>query len=364
MSDRSGEKTSDSNAQGTAAGGAPNASQADWFLPAIAQQGTVDHCFSAVLDQIERRGAFIRALRQTMRAEGTLDRDVITIIGDSIRGLENTLSFRLGILNPEREAAWFRQPLSRSAGPFASSILTEPVFAPYDFDRQGEVRTRIRQAWNKHIVGDIPFSADISCLWKTLLKLNADLEQAVILSQPFEELRLDAMPDGLPSDLESAALRAFLINVRNTIQQNRRRLDDCFRTLWGASEQFWDAQSKVRAKKSGASSARPTSTTTSFRDSKDSGAPRGFRASDGAQEMRDEFRRRRQSRGFVSHSRGMREALTYMGFEEMPTAEILRKRYLTLARKFHPDCEGGSDDAFKNLSKAYDLIADRVGMPR
>lgn len=334
----------------------------DWFMAAITCNGAVDQCFAAVLTELERRSSFVRALRQTMRAEDTIEKDLITLIGEKIRSLENTLSFRLGILSPEREASWFRQPSNRSAGPFASSLLTEPVFAPYEISLQAELKSKIRQQWARHEYKALPFKADSPCLWKTLLKLNADHEQAVTLSQPFETLRLDRLPDGLPPEFESTSMRAFLINVRAAAMQNRKRLNDCFRSLWAASDTFWEAQQKLHIKKT--AHATGAKEGASARDN----SKRGFRASAGAQEMRDEFRRRRkehqQSRAFMAFSHIVRDALEIMGFDEMPSADILRKRYLSLAKKHHPDCDGGSEDSFKQLAKAYDLLSDRLNLGR
>lgn len=345
---------------------ASNPQSPDWFFSAITSAGPVDQCFATVLTELERRNLFVKSLRQTMRAENTTEKDLITLIGERIRSLENTLSFRLGILSPEREAPWFRHPSNRSAGPFASSILTEPVFAQYDSDKVADLRIRIKQLWTRHECTALPFRSDSPCLWRTLLKLNADHEQAMTLSQPFESLRLDRLPDGLPLDMDSPSLRAFLINVRAAAMQNRKRLNDCFRSLWSASDSFWDAQKKVSAKRATAEYTGPHKEGATSKDQAEK--PRGFRAAAGAQEVRDEFRRRRkeqqQSRAFMAFSHILRDALEFMGFDELPSPEILKKRYISLAKKHHPDCDGGDEDAFKQLAKAYDLLCDRVGAPR
>ena len=337
--------------------------KADWFITAITSAGAVDQCFSAVLDELERRTSFVRALRQVLRAEESADKDLVTLVGERIKSLENTLSFRLGILSPEREAAWFRQPSNKSAGPFASSLLTDPVFTPYDVEKLPELRIKLRQLWTRHECSDLPFQGSGPSLWKTLLKLNVDHEQAMTLPIPFAALRLDRLPDGLPADLDSSAIRAFLINVRAAAMQNRKRLNDCFRSLWAASDLFWETQSKAHSKRAGGTPNGKEGAT-----AKDSAyRPRGFRASTGAQEVRDEFSRRRkeqQTRGFIAFSNVLRNALEFMGFDEMPAPETLRKRYIALARKHHPDCEGGNEDSFKQLAKAYGLLCDRIGLSR
>ena len=53
-----------------------------------------------------------------------------------------------------------------------------------------------------------------------------------------------------------------------------------------------------------------------------------------------------------------REALDVFGFVDYPTHDELRRRYLELAKKLHPDAVGGSDDEFKHLSKAYHHLSD------
>jgi hypothetical protein len=49
-----------------------------------------------------------------------------------------------------------------------------------------------------------------------------------------------------------------------------------------------------------------------------------------------------------------------MGFDDYPSVESLRQRYLAMAKKLHPDLQGGNDGAFKILSNAYSHLARRL----
>ena len=53
-----------------------------------------------------------------------------------------------------------------------------------------------------------------------------------------------------------------------------------------------------------------------------------------------------------------------MGFDDVPSPDTLRKRYLTLAKNYHPDRKGGNEDAFKTLTKMYNFLTERIGAMR
>lgn len=321
----------------------------DWFLAAIESDGTVSDSLSAVLRELERRVDFVKGLKRNLELTGARGLDAITDLGQRIRSLENTLRFRLGILRPERPAAWFRAPAATTTGPFSGAVLEEPVFAPYDAADVATVRLGLEAAWRDRTAKSLPFKDQSPCLWRTLLGYAELLERIATLPEPFTGLRMDRLPDGLPAELESRALRAFLINVRNEVLSARDRLEDCHRQLHEASEKFWSTQTEAdQSRGSGRSESRERS-----------------RPSSAADSVREEFKRRRttpQVRRLLTPVD--MDALRFMGFEDLPSSADLRHRYLTMARQLHPDLHGGSDHRFKSLTRAYEHLSERVGAER
>lgn len=53
----------------------------------------------------------------------------------------------------------------------------------------------------------------------------------------------------------------------------------------------------------------------------------------------------------------VKSALLYFGFNiDYPGAELIRKRFYELARKFHPDLPNGSSDNMKCLNSSYEIL--------
>lgn len=317
----------------------------DWFVAAIECEGSVGACLASVLAELGRRADFVAALKRNLELTGARGIDAISDVGQRLKGLENTLRFRLGILRPERQAAWFRAPATTSGGPFSSAVLEEPVFAPYDAAAWSQVKGALEAAWQARSAGNLPFQDASACLWRTLLGYAETLESIAVMPAPFAHLRLDTLPDGMPQDLESRALRAFLINVRGELIATRERLSACYLQLWEASEKLWSAQALAELRKA-------------------SEQPPRARAASAADDVREEFKRRR------AHTDARRmltpadiDALRFMGFETIPTSNDLRQRYLAMAKRLHPDLQGGSDMQFKNLTRAYERLTTRVSSP-
>lgn len=318
----------------------------DWFLPAIEAEGSVAECLDAVLGQLDARAAFVAALRTALAAPpGTTPHknapDAVTDLAHRIKALENTLRFRLGILRPERPLAWFRAPAATSTGPFATTLIDEPVFQAYDPQDADKVRRDLANLWTRRVRGPLPFKDDGPSLWKTLLTFNADLEQLAAMPAPFQALRLDKLPDDLPRALESRPLRAFLVNVRTEVLGTRERLQACHKQLLEACERFWSAQKDEDAKERFQARPRPS-------------------ANPAADSMREEFKRRRQAATKPPVTSTDRDALRYMGFDDVPSPETLRQRYLEMAKRLHPDRRGGRDLEFKELNNAYSHLAARL----
>jgi hypothetical protein len=310
----------------------------DWFLPAIHAVGSVGDCLDQVLEELDQRGVFLRAVREKLVKSGN-HQDNLTFLGQRAKALENTLKVRLGILNPEREASWFRISPSQTSGPFSSALLSESVFFPYNSAEWAGVRERILTCWKSSQVYAPTAGESRQCLWSMLLTLNKEFGELARLSNQFAGLSLAELPNGLPEILESRSLRAFLLNVRNEFYAVRKRLDSAYETLLAASEKFWAAQEK------NALNAR-----TEIRN-------------DQAEDMREEFKRRRQQTRNAGIRKGdiqRQESLKFMGFEEDPSDAELRRRYLEMAKAMHPDRQGGDESAFKMLTVAYGRLSGRT----
>jgi hypothetical protein len=100
----------------------------------------------------------------------------------------------------------------------------------------------------------------------------------------------------------------------------RDRLNICFNQLWSACERFWVQQQKTLDEQK-------------------------------RKQNQQSSQQRRSTEAVLLHSDI--EALRFMGFIARPSQENLRKRYLELAKTLHPDVNGGKDDSFKMLGKAY-----------
>lgn len=345
---------------------APDAPPRDWFMPAIECNGTVAESLGAVLGELAQRTAFIAALKgclETQGPGGMRGIDAVTDLSQRIRGLENTLKFRLGILRPERAQAWFRAPAATSTGPFSATLIDEPVFAAYDPWDAERVKRELYALWSQRRARALPFKDESGCLWKTLLQFNADFKRIIELPAPFHDLTLEQLPDVLPPHLDSRALRAFLLNVRNEVMGARERLDACYRQLREACERFWSFQleHEQRARPFGAQTqqqAPPPPPHQPHHHHQQPSRPSSYNPQ--ADSMREEFKRRRQTTGARLLTGADMDALRFMGFEDVPAPEILRQRYLVLAKQYHPDRHGGNENAFKRLSGAYSHLINRL----
>lgn len=313
----------------------------DWFLPAIESDADVGGCLDAVISELQSRAQFIHAIKSNLDQKLPGGADTITGLGQKLRGLENTLRFRLGILRPERPQAWFRAPAVTTAGPFSSTVINEAVFAPFNPADADKLKNELLKCFESGSNKIYSFQDSSSCLWRTLLTLKWEHELICRLKSPFEHLRLDVLPDGLPAKFESRALRAFLLNVKNEIIGIRLRLDACFQQLMETSVRFWEYQKTQRVEP-------------------DSHGTRKSQSNPAADSVREELRKRRATQAHFL-TPGDINALKFMGFRELPNQSDLRQRYLELAKKLHPDRFGGEDHSFKELSVSYNHLLERLG---
>ena len=321
----------------------PEALAHDWFLPVILCEGTVGASLDSVLAELRARARFTEAVKARLWDEvaAASGIDTITDLGQRLKLLENTLRFRLGILRPDRPSAWFREPLATSTGPFQTTLLSQAVLPPYDAERLPAVRDGLRRCWQEAAVTNWPWPSWSPSLWSILLEHRERYERIARLDLEPVGLRLDELPEGLPHQLESRALRAFLLNVRTELSNLKYRLEACFELLWAASAKLWAVQESQMAARTKPESGR----------SKRAG---------GVEDVRAAMKERRETTRRPILTPADLSALRFMGFRELPTPELLRQRYLELAKKFHPDRHSGRDEAFKTLVSAYGRLSERL----
>jgi hypothetical protein len=303
-------------------------SAADWFVPAIAAEGSVDQCLQVVQADLKLKADFVELLRFALRAEDGSAQDAVTSLQNSLAPLETTLRFRLEMLRPERPGAWFRAPVATVVGPFAASLLPAPVFGQFPLDNWKEVKTQIELAYQEGDPVKLPFQDSSPNLWRMLVEKRRSYLKITRLPrlEGTGKLNLDTLPDGLPEALDSRSMRAFLLNVRTEIWKVRDRIDACYQTLNRGCEKFWVGLAN-----------RPQT----------------------ADEVRDSFRKRRESRLHTMRAPD-RDALAYFGFTDYPDATALRKRYHELAKKLHPDRGSGDAEQFVRLQAAYERLQKRL----
>ena len=65
--------------------------------------------------------------------------------------------------------------------------------------------------------------------------------------------------------------------------------------------------------------------------------------------------------GFGQASIGeIQEAKVFFGFDEMPTEQELKKKYRELAKKYHPDINGGDDADMQKLNHFRDVLLKSI----
>jgi 5-methylcytosine-specific restriction endonuclease McrBC GTP-binding regulatory subunit McrB len=66
--------------------------------------------------------------------------------------------------------------------------------------------------------------------------------------------------------------------------------------------------------------------------------------------------------GFANAPRGdeIQKAKDFFGFTHSPTKEEIKKKYKELARKYHPDINGGDDKQMKELNHYRDILMKTV----
>lgn len=298
----------------------------DWFLPAIETRGTLGQAFAAVNHSLALKLHLVETLQhQLCHNSGRLDH--VSDLKNQVKKLEGTLTFRLGMLSPDRPGGWFRQNMNQGTGPFGSPILSEPILGPYETKKIVTLKFLLKKSYKNGEILDLPFTKKTPCLWLTLLSLNHRWHQISQVAGPWGSFDLATYnATSLPTTVASPALHTFLVRVQKALTEIRHELDECYRVLWQACEAFWKHQLQ-------APHGNPT---------------RGQPGSGGASQHK-------RAHATVGDQR-IQSALRLMNLSQLPSARDLKKRYHELARRWHPDVKGGSEARFNQLTASYQTL--------
>ncbi|SMF06706.1 hypothetical protein SAMN06296036_104155 [Pseudobacteriovorax antillogorgiicola] len=272
------------------------------------------------MEQEEARLFLVKSLRQALCTHRGDSSDSISHLRKKVEGLRRTFELRLGILSQARHQAWFRQSHATEWGPFPGNVRKDAVFVYFSPEKARKLRNEVVRAWQEGET-ELESLPPGPCLWRYLLDLNHQWYSICQLASPYQDLRLNELPEGLPDDLACRSIHAFLLKVRGAVDGARTDLDHCFQVLFKASETFLNAYyQKPRSSGPGRQGA---------------GRDRGIKSE-------------------------LEESLRFFEFDRTPNARDLRKRYLELAKRCHPDVAGGDDDRFKKLTHHYHQILKRL----
>ncbi|MBF0442045.1 MAG: J domain-containing protein [Oligoflexales bacterium] len=321
--------------------------QNDWFCLAIDSQLGVFDCLEKVIRHHRKKIALVSSLQDNLCHNSRDSTDSISELKRKLKTFENTLTFRLGLLSPERTGAWFRKSLTGDNSALFNNILSEPVFSAFLPEDLPKLKMAIELSWHNREILNLPFTSKTPCLWYTLLSLNREWGQINSLKNLDQPLKLEELPETLPDEYCSPSLISFLINVKSLLLSARSDLDRCYEMLLGASRKFWEFQEALIRKKD-----IYEAYASSQRKSKNSRA----------EELRSQFRERRKAKQETTQAipQNDLEALRFMEFDTYPDKSELRKKYLTLARKLHPDCQGGNEEDFKTLTRHYSHLSNCI----
>jgi len=308
----------------------------DWFAPVIAVSGSVSKCLNSVLSDLDAKSKFVQNLKAKIGdvSEGGLDH--LTSLNQSIKILESTLRFRISLLQPDRKGSWFRSSVA-STGPFSAAILHDPVFENYPDEKVSEIKQKLLSCWAQGNLVQFPFKS--KTIWGILLTYRTNLADINRIESGPDGLTIENCLEKIPEVLESRYLRAFLMNVRAEYFLTKEKLDDCYAKLLSLSEKFWETQLEEKKK-------------SIKQQAKEYENP--------AKKIREDFRKRREQPRTVIRTTADLEALRFMGFDNYPDMDELKRKYIHLAKAMHPDRNGGEDSDFKTLTKSYEHLLGRL----
>ncbi|MBP9708786.1 MAG: J domain-containing protein [Oligoflexales bacterium] len=326
----------------------------DWFAPAIKSEGSVYETLNVLDENLNSKLNFVRHLREQIQPNPS-QVDKVTNLLSRAKQLEKTLSYRLGLLTAARPQAWFRQFVFAKSAPFAKGVLSLPVFSHYEVAELPQLKEQLKTAFNGQIPSqDLPLQA---CLWTYLIALNQDLLKLSFIQ--IENFRLDISSaeweTNIPDSITSPLLLGFLNNVSESLMHSKNILQQCFQKLWLASSQLWQAQLQEKEPQRQESYKSNDHNSNVYTES--------------ARKQRAAFSQHRHTQAQAKQNEASQidssvlteyAALRYLGFQSYPELTILKKRYLTLAKKTHPDRAPDQVETFKKLSACYNLLKDSV----
>jgi hypothetical protein len=326
----------------------------DWFYPAMTHSGSLAASLDLVLETEKAKYFFIEALKQKLCVPAQLGSDAISCLRLNIQRLKRSVDLRAEDLLGLETDRWLK-PLTASHDHLISGkILRDPVCLPFEPIKAKALQLEIKTAWLKRADQISFWPIGSRCLWLNLLAFNKSFDDICALDHPFDDLRLDELPEGLPDDIACESLQTFLSRTRGALNAARKDLDRCFETLWKMSEPFFDRTfSQACSSKSHYDAHRADQAKQQqqqYQNHHDSrrGSEHRF---DGSRTHNYSFGKNGASGHHIS-------AMSFMGFTELPSHDDLRRRYHALARKFHPDCQNGSDDAFRQLVAHYKQLRE------
>ena len=301
----------------------------DWFAEGVDPHQSLIAGLQAVHTKLSIRQVFIKKLMHKFFSTKASSGDALTYIRLQLRCLDQTLANRMPMLSPTRPGAWFRPFQGRSLGPFPVELFQQPVLDRYQPSSVESVKGEIRTNFAGRQTGGRFISDAGSSLWGILLKLNRSLEEICVLDAPFSGLRMETLEAQLPKELCSPGVHVFLHNVSQTIGQCRGLLDRSYTYLWQHCQPFWSIQVKIKDQQAGGGG--------------------------GARDRATTF-----SNGAILSAMDIK-SLQFMDFETIPDKIQLKRRYLHLAQRLHPDRQGGNEESFKLLNASYGHLAAKVG---
>lgn len=296
----------------------------DWFLPASQGRLSVEASLDAVLQREEARLYFVTALKNALVSPDHHLSDSISAIRWKLSDLNKTLDFRLGMLQKDRPQAWFRPCSAAELGPFPAKINFSSLLPQFGPQKARRLRNELIQLWS-HKQSSGPLLPQGDYLWSYLLGLNQALNDVCQMGEPYQDLRLDELPEGLPDELISPSLCRYLEKVKNLVNLTSSELNDCFQKFFQVTESFLLSYYQKPAQ--------------------------------------EEFRRQSYGRTqTLCHN--LRASLTFMNFTTPPSLSELKKRYFQLAKLYHPDSSHGDAEKFHKLRKHYQKILEELRSSR
>lgn len=319
----------------------------DWFLPGINPGETLESGLKSVISQEQDKLNLVQALFRSLCAQRGTSADSISELRRQIQQLAKTLDYRLPLLSPDRRGAWFRDNAGVGHGPVSDvTLLPLPVFPLFEAAAIPQLRKALMDSWQERSLLPLPVADERPSLWGMLLALNHQWRIQAQLEVAGSSYSLLTLPSHLPPAILTPALRIFLHHVKSALLAAQQDLDGCHQRLWKASTTLFGAMMRDASRQ---------------RSSEWDGHSTPQDAYAAYQRHADDIRSRfRERRGAGAYAHPETQALSFLGFQQRPGADALRKRYREMARQFHPDSPQGNEESFKELNRHYHFLLERL----